>query len=57
MDSKEIILVIALLAFAAVRIYQKYYRKAQNRASKTKSGDGHSFSTVKDDDYEPYSGK
>jgi hypothetical protein len=57
MDTKEIILVIALLVFVAVRLYLKYFRKDQSMAEKTKSGGRDSFSTLRDDDYEPYSKK
>jgi hypothetical protein len=57
MDKKEIILASALIAYAAVRIYQKYFRKDQKAQGKNKAGGHDSFSPAKDDDYEPYSGK
>lgn len=56
MEKTEIILVIALSAFAALKIYQKYFRKDQNTTEEKKRTGHDSFSSA-GDDYEPYSGK
>jgi hypothetical protein len=59
MDKKEIILFAVVMAFLAVRLYQKYIKKKsgkQGSDNKTSSGSVFSSST-KDDDYEPYSKK
>jgi uncharacterized membrane protein YebE (DUF533 family) len=59
MDKTEILLLAVVLAFLAVRLYQKYKKKdksKQGTAIKTSSGSVFS-SSVKEDDYEPYSKK
>lgn len=59
MDKKDIIIFAAVLAFLAVRLYQKYVKKDPKRTANEKkiSSDTTFFSTSKDDDYEPYSKK
>ena len=58
-DQASIIFTVAILAFAAIRIYQKYFKKDNKQADK-----GASFnkstgfpSSQSSDDYEPYSKK
>jgi hypothetical protein len=59
MDTKDIIIFAAVLAFLAFRLYQKYVKKDQKGTANEKktSSDTTFFSTSKDDDYEPYSKK
>ncbi len=59
MDTKDIIIFSAAMAFLAFRLYQKYYKKGNkvNSAEETKSAGTSFFSSAKDDDYEPYSKK
>jgi uncharacterized membrane protein YebE (DUF533 family) len=59
MDKTQIILFSAAMAFLAVRLYQKYIKKNKsNQGSDTKQSSPTSFpSSVKDDEYEPYSKK
>jgi len=59
MDKKDILIFAAVLAFLAFRLYQKYAKKDQKGTANDKktSSDSTFFSTSKDDDYEPYSGK
>jgi hypothetical protein len=59
MDKTQIILFAAAMAFVAVRLYQKYIRKNKsNPGGETKSSSTTAFpSSVKDDEYEPYSKK
>jgi len=47
------------MAFLALRLYQKYFKKDKDKSgTKTKTDSGTSFpSTLKDEDYEPYSKK
>ncbi len=57
MERTEIILLAVALAFAGVRLYQKYIKKNQaGSGKKGMPGSSLSSSTV-DDDYEPYSKK
>jgi Tfp pilus assembly major pilin PilA len=55
-DSASIAVLIAIVAVAAGRLYQKYFKK-----DKIQQGDVNKktsvFSSSKDDDYEPYSKK
>jgi hypothetical protein len=54
-DQTSIIIAAAAFAYLAVRLYQKYIKKdTGNKSSSTKRD---SFSSSKDDDYEPYSKK
>lgn len=56
MDKKEVILISIAFFALAVRLYQKYIKKDKGKSgSGTRSGS--SFSSIKDDDYEPYSKK
>ena len=56
MDKTEAILISLAFSVLAVRLYQKYIKKNQGKpGSFTKTGS--SFSSLKDDDYEPYSKK
>lgn len=59
MDKTQIILIAAIMAFLAIRLYQKYLKKDKgNSGSVKKPSTGSGFpSTSKDDDYEPYSKK
>jgi uncharacterized membrane protein YebE (DUF533 family) len=59
MDKTQIILFSAAMAFLAVRLYQKYIKKNKNLSGTEKTPpSGTSFpSSVKDDEYEPYSKK
>jgi hypothetical protein len=59
METKEIIIFAVAMSFVAFRLYQKYLKKDQkdNANVKKTSKDSTYFSTSKDDDYEPYSGK
>lgn len=59
MDTKDIIIFSAVIAFVAFRLYQKYGKKDQNGTANDRkaSSDSTFFSTSKDDDYEPYSKK
>jgi len=58
MESKDIIIFAAVFAALGLSLYRKYIKK--NQAGQTGLGrktPGSSFSSVKDDDYEPYSKK
>jgi hypothetical protein len=59
MDKTQVILFAAATAFVAVRLYQKFIKKNKsNQGGGTKSFSPTSFpSSVKDDEYEPYSKK
>jgi uncharacterized membrane protein YebE (DUF533 family) len=59
MDKTQIIIFAVAMAFLAVRIYQKYIKKDQNKSgTNTKSSSDSSFPTSsKDEEYEPYSKK
>lgn len=56
-NNLEIILIAALLAFVAIRLYQKYFRKDTGQRSTGKKGGSSFSSSSKDDDYEPYAKK
>lgn len=55
-DNLSVIIAAAALAFAAVRIYQKYVNKKQAGGNHDKNRSSTAFGSSKDD-YEPYSGK
>jgi hypothetical protein len=55
MDSKDIIIFIAVFAALGFSLYRKYMKKQQDQGTQNKTGS--SFPSVKDDDYEPYSKK
>jgi hypothetical protein len=59
MDKTQILLFSVAMAFLAVRLYQKYMKKNKNNQGvDTKLSSPTSFpSSVKDDEYEPYSKK
>jgi hypothetical protein len=58
MESKDIILFAIVFAVLGFSIYRRYIKKNQPGRSDKKSGDStSSFSSGKDDDYEPYSKK
>jgi mannose/fructose/N-acetylgalactosamine-specific phosphotransferase system component IIC len=59
MDKSNIAIFAAVMAVAVIRLYQKYKKKNQNKsASNANSPSGTSMpSSLKDDDYEPYSKK
>jgi len=57
METKDIIIFAVVAGFAGIRIYQKYFKKSQNK-SDTGSKSGSRFDTSSiGDDYEPYSKK
>jgi hypothetical protein len=59
MHNSQILIFSAVMAFLALRLYQKYFKKDKNKSgTQTKSDSGTSFpSTSKDEEYEPYSKK
>jgi uncharacterized membrane protein YebE (DUF533 family) len=59
MEKSKIILLIAVIAFAAFKIYQRYFMKGKNKSgTDDQSQKGSQFtSSSKDDEYEPYSKK
>jgi hypothetical protein len=59
MNKSEIIIFAGVLAFLAIRLYQKYIKKDTGKpGSDFKASSGSVFpSSAKDDDYEPYSKK
>lgn len=59
MHNSQILIFSAVMAFLALRLYQKYFKKDKDKSgTQTKSDSDTSFpSTSKDEDYEPYSKK
>jgi Tfp pilus assembly major pilin PilA len=59
MNTNQIIVIAAIFAVLAIRLYQKYMKKDKtNPESRTKTSSGSEFSSSsKEDDYEPYSKK
>jgi hypothetical protein len=60
MDNIEIIIVVAALAFAGLRLYQKYVKNAKGKSqtgTEGMSGNSDFSSSSGEDDYEPYSKK
>jgi hypothetical protein len=59
MHNSQILIFSAVMAFLALRLYQKYFKKDKDKSgTQTKSDSGTSFpSTSKDEEYEPYSKK
>jgi hypothetical protein len=59
MDKSSIAVFAAVMGVAAIRLYQKYAKKDKNKTgSNSNSPSGTSMpSSLKDDDYEPYSKK
>jgi len=59
MDKTQIILFSAAMAFLALRLYQKYFKKDKNKSgAESNPNAGTAFpSSSKDEEYEPYSKK
>jgi len=58
MESKDIIIFAAVFAALGLSLYRKYIKKNQSgQTGLNRKTPGSSFSSVKDDDYEPYSKK
>jgi hypothetical protein len=59
MHNSQILIFSAVMAFLALRLYQKYFKKDKDKSgNETKINSGASFPTTsKDEDYEPYSKK
>lgn len=57
METKDIIIMVACLAAAGLSIYRKYAAKNKSTAGTGNQLTGTSMPAVRDDDYEPYSGK
>jgi hypothetical protein len=58
METKDILLFALIFAAAGFSLYRKYVKKNQpGQPGQKGNSTGSSFSSVKDDDYEPYSKK
>jgi len=59
METRDLIILIAVIFFVAFRLYQKYGKKDLKGTANTKKASNETsfFSTSKNDDYEPYSKK
>jgi hypothetical protein len=57
MDSKNIIVIVLILAFIALRLYQRFGKKGQKEGGKGKTSGPSMQSSAGDDDYEPYAKK
>jgi hypothetical protein len=58
MDKTQTIIFAALIAVAAVRIYQKYIKKNNKPGSENNPSSGNTIThDTKEEDYEPYSKK
>jgi hypothetical protein len=58
MESKDILVIVLVITVFGISIYRKYMKKNKPGQYKQKPGHtGSSFSSVRDDDYEPYSKK
>ena len=59
MDKTQIAIFAAVIAIAAIRLYQKYVKKDKNKSGGYTNTPSNSSmpSSSKDDDYEPYSKK
>ena len=59
MKNKDIIVLVAVLVYAAIRLYMKYGKKVKgDSAASTKTNSDSKFSSFsKEDEYEPYSKK
>jgi len=56
METKDILLFALIFAAAGFILYRKYVKKNQSgQADQKGNSTGSAFSSVKDDDYEPYS--
>ena len=56
MEKNQIIITVAVAAFAAIRLYQKFNKKNKSAGTGTKTHSS-DFASSKDDEYEPYSKK
>ncbi|MBI5010347.1 MAG: hypothetical protein HZB98_12025 [Bacteroidia bacterium] len=56
MDKIEVIILTAVLIYAGIRIYQKYFRKESISKKEAEKRESDSVSSSSGDDYEPYSG-
>lgn len=59
MKNKEIIIFVAVVVYAAVRLYMRYGKKEKNNSDSTSKTnmDSRFNSSSKEDEYEPYSKK
>jgi hypothetical protein len=57
MEKSEIILFVAVFIFAGFRLYQKYVKKNEIKPGEKSSSTTTFPTSVKEDDYEPYSKK
>jgi hypothetical protein len=57
MDSKNIIVIVLILAFIGLRLYQRFGKKGQKEGGKGKTSGPSMQSLAGDDDYEPYAKK
>ena len=57
METKEIVILIAVVAVVGFRLYKKYVRKDQTGTGSTEGASSSFSSSSPDDDYEPYSKK
>jgi len=59
MDTKDVILIVLMVAAIGFSLYRKYIKKDQGKGTGSgKPGTGSLYQPQnKDDDYEPYSGK
>jgi len=59
MDKSQILIFSAVIAFVAIRLYQKYIKKDKGKSgTEAKPPSSTSFPALsKDEDYEPYSKK
>ncbi len=57
MEKSEIILLVAVFTFAGFRIYQKYVKKNEIKPGEKIKSTSTFPTSVKEDDYEPYSKK
>ena len=56
-NNYQIVLLVALFAFAGFRLYQRYFKKSDGKPDGLKKPGSSFASTSKDDDYEPYAKK
>ena len=56
-DNLQIVLLVSLFAFVGFRLYQKYFKKNDDKSGSLKKPGSSFMASSKDDDYEPYSKK
>jgi hypothetical protein len=56
-DNYQIVLIAILFAFVGFRLYQKYFKKKDEKPGGLKRPGSSFASSSKDDDYEPYAKK